>query len=257
MRGILVPPRRRGIEFLDEPGVDPALVRRSLADVARANLLFGGAYAVLRELDDVLRATPGSNGTQGVPLPPANAAGTPTAAPVRALTLLDVGTGAGDIPVRASRLARRRGIALTTVGLDESETLVAGSRRLLSAAVRGDALALPIATKSVDVVTCSQVLHHFPDAEAVRVIRELDRVARVRVIISDLRRSWFAAAGIWIASFPLGFHPVSRHDGVVSVMRGYTPDELCELVTAALQRAPTVRRRIGFRVTATWVPEKG
>ncbi len=235
MRGVLVPPRRRGIEILEEPGVDPALVRRSLADVARANLLFGGAMAVVREVESVFRQE---------------------ARPSRDWTLLDVGTGAGDIPVKASRMARKRGVALTTFGLDESETLAAASRILLSAAVRGNALALPCATGSVDIVTCSQVLHHFRDDDALQVIRELDRVARVRVVISDLRRSWLAAGGIWIASFPLSFHPVSRHDGVVSVMRGYTPDELSRLVATAVGRTPVVRRRIGFRVTATWTPER-
>ena len=236
MRRALTPPRRRGVEYLEEPGVNPELVRRSLADVARANFLFGGTRAVIREIDDVLRRQ------------------RPRAS---AMTLLDVGTGAADIPVRAALLARKRGVALTTIGLDESEALASAGRDLLSASVRGDALALPFATGSVDVVTCSQVLHHFPDERAGEVIRELDRVARVRVIISDLRRSWLAAAGIWIASFPLLFHPVSRHDGVVSVMRGYTPDELSRLVVAAVRRPPSVRRRIGFRVTATWTPERG
>jgi hypothetical protein len=42
---------------------------------------------------------------------------------------------------------------------------------------------------------------------------------------------------------------------VVSVMRGFTPGELSELVTAAIGRPPVVRRRIGFRVTASWAPE--
>lgn len=236
MLGALTPPRRRGTEYLDEPGVDPALVRRSLADVARANLLFGGARAVLREVDAAIA-------TRTTDLPE--------------LTLLDVGTGAGDIPVKAARRARKHGVTLTTIGLDESETLAVAGRRLLSATVRGNAMCLPCATASVDIVTCSQVLHHFPDDQALQVIRELDRVARVRVIISDLRRSWLAAGGIWIASFPLGFHPVSRHDGMVSVMRGYTPGELSSLVAAAIGRAPLVRRRLGFRVTATWTPERG
>jgi len=235
MHRILIPPRRRGVELLDEPGVDPALVRRSLADVSRANLLFGGTRAVLSEIDAVIR--PGDRG--------------------RELTLLDVGTGAGDIPARAGRHARSRGVNLTTLGLDESETLASASRALLTATIRGSALALPCAARSVDIVTCSQVLHHFPDDRALQVIRELDRVARVRVIISDLRRSWLAAAGIWGASFPLGFHPVSRHDGVVSVMRGYTVSELSQLVTAAVRCTPSVRRRLGFRVTASWTPEEG
>jgi len=121
-------------------------------------------------------------------------------------------------------------------------------------AVRGDALNLPFATASIDVVMCSQVLHHFAGADAIRLIREMNRVARVRVIVSDLRRSWIAAAGLWLASFPLRFHPVSRHDGVVSVMRGFTRGELLETVRAAVARRPVVSRRPGFRVTTSWTP---
>ncbi len=234
MGGLLTPRRRRGIEFLDDPAVDPRLVRRSLADVARSNLLFGGTRAVVAEVRAALRGLD---------------------APASDLIMLDVGTGAGDIPARVERAVAARGHRLLTVGLDASETLVAAARSGLDGAIRGDALALPIATGGVDIAICSQVLHHFSDDDALQVVRELNRVARVRVIISDIRRSWMAAGGIWMASFPLGFHPVSRHDGVVSVMRGFTSGELSELVSAAIGRAPVVRRRIGFRVTASWTPE--
>ena len=234
MPRLITPPRRRGIEYLDEPGVDPRLVRRSLADVALANRLFGGARAVLAEIALVLRE--------------------PRSQRAR-VSLLDVGSGVGDIPARARELARHRGIELTPFAIDMAETLAAASQARIGYAVRGDALALPFADRSVDVVTCSQTLHHFDDGDAVTVLRELDRVARARVIVSDIRRSWLAAGGLWLASFPLGFHPVSRHDGVVSVMRGYTTDELRRLVTRAIGRTPTVRRRIGWRVTATWHPE--
>ena len=86
------------------------------------------------------------------------------------------------------------------------------------------------------------------------MLRELDRVARHRVIVSDLRRSWLAAAGIWLASFPLRFHPVSRHDGVVSVLRGFTRDELEQMVEGAVNRRAHVRYRPAFRATAAWTP---
>ena len=135
-----------------------------------------------------------------------------------------------------------------------SHTLAVASRARTGNAVRGTATQLPFADGSVDVAMCSQTLHHFDDASASAVLRELNRVARVRVIVSDLRRSWFAAAGLWLASFPLGFHPVSRHDGVVSIMRGYTRHELRKLVGSAIGCTPTVRRRLGWRVTATWKP---
>jgi ubiquinone/menaquinone biosynthesis C-methylase UbiE len=120
--------------------------------------------------------------------------------------------------------------------------------------VRGDALALPFRDKSVDVVICSQVLHHFPEPEARKLISEMNRVARVRVVISDLRRSIVAAGALWVASFVLKFHSVSRHDGVVSIMRGFLPRELADLVASATGERPRVRRRRNFRVTASWRP---
>jgi ubiquinone/menaquinone biosynthesis C-methylase UbiE len=124
----------------------------------------------------------------------------------------------------------------------------------VSLIVCGDALHLPFADSSVDVVMCSQLLHHFFDAETAQLLREMDRVARIRVVVSDLRRSWIAAAGLWLLSFPLGFHAVSRHDGVVSVLRGFTRDELADTVSSAIAQKPVVRRHRGFRVTASWTP---
>jgi 2-polyprenyl-3-methyl-5-hydroxy-6-metoxy-1,4-benzoquinol methylase len=230
VRNILTPPRRRGAEILDSPDIDPKIVTRSLADVARANALFGGISSALDELMGSLREVP------------------------RDATLLDVGTGLGDIPRRAREEARRTGVDLTTIGLDSASELAAASRSSVDFSVCGDALRLPFADKSIDIVMCSQVLHHFAGAEAAKMLREMDRVARVRVIVSDIRRSWIAAVGLWLASFPLGFHAVSRHDGVVSVMRGFTPEELSDTVQEAIARRPVAHRRRGFRVTTSWAP---
>jgi ubiquinone/menaquinone biosynthesis C-methylase UbiE len=231
MATLITPPRRRGVEYLDEPGIDPRILRRSLADVALANSLFSGTRCVLLELSALL----------------------PQLAP--SATLLDVGSGLGDIASQARDLAHRNGVELSLVTTDRAETLAAASRARSGNAVCGDAAELPFATRSVDVVMCSQTLHHFDDHRAASVVRELDRVARVRVIVADLRRSWLAAAGLWCVSFPLRFHPVSRHDGVVSIMRGYTTNELRRLVASAIGRTPIVRRRMGWRVTASWCPE--
>jgi len=226
-------PRARSTraEVLDDPACAAALRTRSLADVARANRLLGGKRAVLAELAPLLRSHRG-----------------------RTLTLLDVGTGIGDIPVAARRLAARQGTRLAAVGLDDAEPLAAVARERLGMAVRGDALHLPFATSSVDVVTCSQVLHHFREDAAVALLRELDRVARECVIVSDLRRSWIAAGGLWLVSFPMGFHPVSRADGMLSVLKGFTATELRDLVGAATGRPPRVTPRIGWRLTTSWRP---
>jgi ubiquinone/menaquinone biosynthesis C-methylase UbiE len=232
MSSLLTPHRRRGFEILDDPHVCDELRARSLADVARSNSMFGGSRAVQEELAMVLE---GSKST--------------------CVSLLDVGTGIGDIPAQAAESWRARGVNITTFGIDISPSLLRDARARGIIPVCADARVLPIATKSVDIVICSQTLHHFEGRDAIMVLRELDRVARTRVIVSDIRRSWLAAAGIWLASYPLHFHPVSRHDGVVSVLRGFTPGELRQLVHTATEQTPVARRRLGFRTTASWKPQ--
>jgi SAM-dependent methyltransferase len=225
---VLTPRRRRGFEHLDNPDTPPAVRERSLRDVRRANILLGGTHAVLAELERIL-PTLGDHAT-----------------------LLDVGTGLADIPASASRRARRRGVTLTTFAVDEADSLLRAAWPSLDAGVCADARRLPFADGSIDVVTCSQVLHHFPDDELPAVLRELHRVARRVVVVSDLRRSWFAAIGFWVVTWPLGFHPVTRHDGFTSVLRGFTRGELARHVRNATGHTANVRRHPGFRVTATW-----
>ena len=102
------------------------------------------------------------------------------------------------------------------------------------------------------------MLHHFEAADGARLLAEMNRVARVRVIVADMRRAWAAAVGFWFVSRALGFHPVSRHDGVVSVLRGFRSRELGEAVHDATgctpQRAQSPRlpgdRELGARMTS-------
>jgi len=224
----LTPARRRGVEILDDPGVSREIRNRAMADIARANVLFGGTRAALMALREVLPRLP------------------------RRATLLDVGTGLADIPLRARRDADRANVALTPIGLDISESLLRSARHRLAGAVVGDALRIPLADASVDVVTCSQVLHHFAEDDARRVIAELHRVSRGWVVISDLRRSWLAAGGFWLASGALRFHAATRADGVTSVLRGFTADELSNLVRDSTGVIPQLRHGVFWRLSAVW-----
>src|SRR5436305_3812979 len=146
MAGLLTPPRRRGFEILDARDVDPGLVARSLADVSKANSLFGGTSSAIDELRESLKDLP------------------------RNATLLDVGTGLGDIPAQARAEAAKQEILLTTIGLDSAQVLARACRTALEWSVCGDALHLPFADKSVDVVMCSQLLHHFANDDAMTLL---------------------------------------------------------------------------------------
>jgi ubiquinone/menaquinone biosynthesis C-methylase UbiE len=224
----LTPARRRGVEILDDPATPPDVRARSMADVARSNALFGGTRSAMHALRPILSQLP------------------------RDATLLDVGTGLADIPLRARAEARRWGVALTVIGIDVNEALLRSARARLAGAAAATALGLPIADASVDVVMCSQLLHHFVEDDARRLIAELHRVSKGWVVVSDLRRSWIAASGWWLASVVLGFHSVSRHDGVTSVLRGFTATELASLVHEATGATADVRHGPFWRLNAKW-----
>ncbi len=229
----LVTPRRRyDPEVLEDDDIDPGVVLQSLRDIRRSNALFGGRMAVLAEIRGLF----------------------PQFLQAGEFTLLDIGTGLGDVPATVARAAARRGITVRTIGIDRVAMLAEQSRANVTYAICASGLQLPLHSRSVDIAMCSQVLHHFRGNEARSLLQEMNRVARIAVVISDLRRSWIAAAGFWIASFPLGFHRVTRHDGVVSVMRGFTADELVSTVYDAIGIQPTVHHRLGFRVTTRWRP---
>jgi hypothetical protein len=221
-----------GVELLDDPAADPITVAESLRNIARANRWFGGAAAVRYGLTRILNTvTPGDT-----------------------LLLLDLGTGAGDLPRVAERWGHTRGIQITAVGLELSRAAARLARHSGLTMVVGCAGTPPIREKSVDVVLVSQVAHHLSPESVVHLFRTCNRLARRAVIIADLRRHALAASGFRLGARLLGFDAVTIADGVTSVRRGFTRKELLGLMAQA-GITGRVDARPGFRLVATWSPE--
>ena len=81
----------------------------------------------------------------------------------------------------------------------------------------------------------------------------LDRLARRAVVIADPRRGRLGPAVFWVGARALGFDRNTVSDGMTSLRRGYTAEELGGLLARAGVRA-TVERRPGYRLVATWRP---
>lgn len=218
-----------GHELLDDPRADPDLVLASLANIARSNSLFGGRAAACFGLARLASALPA--GTR--------------------LTLLDLGTGAGDIPRAMERWAARHGITLMPIGLDRSRVAARMARDAGVPSIVGCLGALPVASRSVDFVVMSQVAHHLTARAVVALLRDASRVARLGVVLSDLRRSRAAAMAFGAAAAVLRFDAATRHDGVVSVRRGYHPAELRRLLDEAGIQAQLFSRPAA-RLVAVW-----
>jgi 2-polyprenyl-3-methyl-5-hydroxy-6-metoxy-1,4-benzoquinol methylase len=239
-------------ELLDDPHADPIAVRTSLANIARANRWFGGTAAVVHGVERLLSTGPKSEvwSPGGFGGPSAAAPRTSDLGPrTTELTILDIGTGAGDIPEALRRWGTSSGIRVRTAGLERLRPAARLARAPALPMTLGCATALPFRTGGVDVVTISQVLHHFPPEAAVRLLAEGARVARRGVVVADLFRSRMAAALFGIGARVLGFDAHTVEDGITSVGRGYAPEELVALCRRA-GIAGTVAVRPGWRIVA-------
>jgi SAM-dependent methyltransferase len=231
-------------ELLDGPLDDPAALRGNLRDLERTNRWLGGAALSAHGI----AALAGDR---------------------ESLTVLDVGTGAADIPVALLERAARDGRRLRVTGIDSRpEVLVAAVARRPGLAVTdglelqvGDGRSLPFPDRSFDIAHSSMVVHHLAPAAAVVLLAEMARVARRGIVVNDLLRGRGAWLGAWLLSHLATRNRYTRHDAPLSVSRAYSVGELTSLVAAAGLRVEWSRRGgpFGHRVvlTATSGPAAG
>ena len=211
--------RAVGDELMDDFEIVDNRLRRALFELPRLNRVLGGYRPVRSALGALLRE-------------------------LRPISVLDLGTGIGDLPVRIVDWAHRAGSTAVITATDANPATVAHATSWLNArsplpagsaiTVRqADAMRLPFADDAFDVVTASQLLHHFSDADITRVLSEMGRVARHRVIVSDLHRNGLAWLGIILVTNRPGFGRMVRSDGPLSVRKGFVRGELERLAAAA------------------------
>jgi ubiquinone/menaquinone biosynthesis C-methylase UbiE len=227
-------------ELMDGPLDDPVALAANLRDLRRINRLLGGIDLSRR----ALAALVGENN--------------------ESLTMLDIGTGAADIPAALIADADRQGAQLRITAIDARpemlETAVANEPRLSAlAGLRlgvGDGRSLADPDRSFDIAHASLVLHHLEPAEAVAFLREMRRVAARGVIVNDLVRSRPGWLGAWLIGHLFTRSRFTRHDAPLSVRRAYTRAELEALLRAAgLRPVATIRGLFGHRLAIAAIAE--
>ena len=148
----------------------------------------------------------------------------------RQLSLLDIATGSGDVPLQLLRYAAASGIQLGVDACDVSQTALDFARSSLPAGSRINLFQLDATSEPIpneyDVVMCTTFLHHLSRADAATVLRKMRDAARKRVVIVDLERgvlNWLLVC--------FGCHLFSRSrvvhfDGPQSVRAAFTVSEI-------------------------------
>jgi ubiquinone/menaquinone biosynthesis C-methylase UbiE len=205
--------RLAATEHLDGALADTATLDGNLRDLARINRTFGGTRLSVDAVRRLLEAAD-------------------SAARRTTLEVLDVGTGAADIPLALTR-ASGPWSRIHVTATDSRPEILAAARRI-SPRLEGtsevtlaeaDGRSLPYPDSSFDIAHASLVLHHLSREDAVTFLRELRRVARVGVVVNDLARSRLNWLGAWLVLHAMTRNGWTLHDGVLSVRRAWTVAE--------------------------------
>jgi ubiquinone/menaquinone biosynthesis C-methylase UbiE len=216
---------------MDDPQIPPAELREALTGLVWTNRRLGGARALLLALEPYVAEW----------------------RPDEPLEVLDVGTGAADLPLALVELGHQLGRRVEVTAVDRSQVVVESAQRAVEdepavRVVRADALRLPFGARSFDVVTASLFLHHFDEAGVRELLGSFRTVARRAVVVNDLRRH--VVPWLFIAALGrlLGRGRAYVHDGPLSVRRGFTPEELDRAARDAGAREVRVRRLWPYRL---------
>lgn len=201
-------------EIIDDPSTPTPKLERLLRSIRTTNERMGGIAALLDHLK----------------------AWSPQWPRDREVTLLDIGTGSGDLPLAAARWAWDAGLRLRVVGIDANTRAIDMARRLCGDAPgvefqRCDAADLldertsPFDADSFDYVHAGLFIHHLNDALVPRMLAAMNRIGRAGIVWNDLIRSRRGVAVAWLATIG---RPI-RHDCLASLRAGFRKEEVLEL----------------------------
>ncbi|MBX2827342.1 MAG: methyltransferase domain-containing protein [Flavobacteriaceae bacterium] len=167
------------------------------------------------------------------------------------LTIVDVGCGDGEILRQCSQWAAKQGISVHCIGVDANPFIlnIAEQRSSSFSNIefkKIDVLSNIDSMPEFDIALCTLFLHHFDEGNIVRLLGDLQSKAKVGIVINDLQRSAWAFGLFKIFSSLFLKTRTARHDGLVSVARGFKKKELQQL-SQGIQGVHEIHWKWAFR----------
>ena len=153
-------------------------------------------------------------------------------------SVLDVGAGSGELLRVAAKWTRETNRQAWFVGLElnqrSAQAILDESTAFAEiSSVRGNGFELPFPNDSFDYAIQSLTLHHFDDDGAVKILREMARVAARGIFVIDLHRSPVAYYFYTTIGHLFLHNRLIREDGALSILKSWEPEELRAIGAAA------------------------
>jgi hypothetical protein len=217
MKNIDLSRRNNLSQLMDSADTDFETFRACLVDLSKVNCLTLAYRPMLRFFEQLARS-----------------GRLPTDRPV---TVVDAGSGFGDMVRKIDRWAVRRGFKLDLTGVDQNplsaraaEEVTAPERPIRF--VTADIFAYQPPSQ-VDIVVSSLMTHQMDDTSLIRFISWMEANAAIGWFVNDLRRNALPYYLFYVTSRVLRFHEFVRHDGPISIACAFEVGDWQRLLDSA------------------------
>lgn len=196
-------------EIMDNFSLEGEELRDALDKIAVINQWLGGNKITLDGIKELIKNQPND----------------------KVISIVDIGCGNGDMCRAVSEFGQQEGIKFSILGIDANEFTVNHAKASsiaypdINYAVL-NAFGDDFASMNYDVALCTLTLHHFANDEILYLMNVFSSKAKLGVVINDLQRSGLAYRLFLLICFVFRLNPMSREDGLTSILRGFKKPEL-------------------------------
>lgn len=215
-------------ELMDNPNMDFETLKSAYEDINRCNYLLGGESITVNAVWSLVKKDI-----------------------KKSYTILDMGCGDGAMLRRLSDFLSKHNVLHRMLGVDLRDDVLHIARqksvgfpqlefKKMDILKAGDDL-------SCDIVINTLTMHHFEEERIDAFLNTFVGLAKVGVVINDLQRSRLAYHLFRVFSFFLIQTRVSKHDGLVSIRKGFRRLELVQLSKKIPNVMHTIQWKWAFR----------
>jgi len=224
--------RSDALEIMDNLNCSGQIVNRTLVELDIINQLLGGNPVTLQGLQTLIKKKK----------------------PPRPLIVADLGCGSGEMLKQIAIRFRKTNPHSTFVGIDANKNITQYAQHHVAefpevCITTEDILGDNFKTKEFDIVLATLFFHHFSSAQLVDIFRNLKQQARIGIIINDLHRHWLAHYSIKLLTALFSRSSMVKYDAPLSVLRGFTKQELTDI----LEKAGILRYTLKWKWAFRWL----
>jgi 2-polyprenyl-3-methyl-5-hydroxy-6-metoxy-1,4-benzoquinol methylase len=190
-------------EIMDDFNMQGDILTDALDKIASINKLLGGNKATL----DGIKALLKNKNLKGK------------------IQLIDVGCGNGAMLRMLADYGKKYKLDFELKGIDANKCTIEHAKSLSLAysniSYQTSDIFDKTSAETCDIMLYTLTLHHFTDADIIRLLKIHKKVVRLGIVVNDLERSALAYRLFKALCYAFKLNDMSREDGLVSILRGF------------------------------------